>query len=344
MTHSQLNRWITALCLALSPVVATAHHSFATTFDVTAVSEYEGEVMSLAWRNPHVLFELKNTDAQGQEVRYQIQSHSLSIMRRMDVSPEALKVGDFVKVAGHPARYAENSMFVLNALLPDGREIVFDQWGKARWGEAIGINPWAATLDDAQDEGTGIFRVWSTSTVGPEAFPFLETMDPAYVENYPLTDMAKAAVAAFNPLTEIPTLNCQPKGMPYAIEQPYPMEIVQLDDEIHIRMEEYNGLRIVHMGEDEMPEGEPLSLMGYSTGHWQDDTLVIETSRIGYGHFSGGGIPLSDDVLVVEQFVPSEDGKSMRLNMTVTDPSSFTEPVELTKVWLALPGATVEDF
>jgi len=263
----------------------------------------------------------------------------------MDVSSDALAVGDVVKVAAHPARFEENSMFVLNALLPSGKEIVFDPWGKARWGESIGTDSkWSATEDDALDEQTGIFRVWSTSITDPEAFPFPELMNPALVENYPLTDMAKASVAAFNPLTDIPTLNCQPKGMPLAMEQPYPMEILQVGDEIHMRMEEYNGLRIVHMGEDQTPEDEPLLLMGYSVGHWQGDTLVVETSRINYGHFDAAGIPLSEEATVVEQFIPSEDGKSMRLIMTVTDPVNFTESVELGKRWLALPGAKVEPY
>ena len=78
---------LTALvCIAILPAVAAAHHSFAATFDIATISELDGEVMSVRWKNPHVLFTLKTLDAQGDEVLYKIESHSLSIMRRTVIS------------------------------------------------------------------------------------------------------------------------------------------------------------------------------------------------------------------------------------------------------------------
>ncbi len=338
-------RWTTVFYIALLPTVATAHHSFAATFDIAVVNELEGEVMSMRWGNPHVLFTLKVTDAQGKEVLYQIESHSLSIMRRTGVSSDALRVGDRVKVAGHPARRTANALFVLNALLPSGLEIVFDPFGEPRWGEGIGTHAkWQATQDDAQDEQTGIFRVWSTSLTDPAAFPFPETLAPSHVNSYPLTDEAKAALAAFDPETDIPTLDCAPKGMPVIMEQPYPMEIVDGDSSIRIHLEEYDTLRTVHMDIDGAGADQPLSRLGYSVGRWEGKTLVVETTAINYGHFDTVGIPLSDGAKVTEQFIPSEDGRSLNFRMTVTDPATFTEPVELTKRWLALPGAQVQPY
>ena len=102
MTKLKLSLWIAVMHIAFLPAVTTAHHSFASTFDVAVMAELEGEVMSVRWRNPHVLFTLRTTDAQGDEVTYKIESHSLSIMRRTGISPDALKVGDNIKVAGHP--------------------------------------------------------------------------------------------------------------------------------------------------------------------------------------------------------------------------------------------------
>lgn len=43
----KLSRWITVICFALLPIIATAHHSFAATFDVDTVNELEGEVTSV---------------------------------------------------------------------------------------------------------------------------------------------------------------------------------------------------------------------------------------------------------------------------------------------------------
>jgi len=337
--------WATFLSLGFMPVVATAHHSFAATFDVGAINELEGEVTSVQWRNPHVLITLRVTDDQDRQTNYEIESHSLSIMRRMDISSDALSVGDRVRVAGHPARRTENAMFVLNALLPNGQEIVFDPWGAPRWAENIGTTEvWQATEEDAQAQQNGIFRVWSTSVSHPNAWPFPEMFDLSLISNYPLTGEALAALEGFDPLTDLPTLDCVAKGMPTIMEQPYPMEIVDQGDSILLRLEEYDTLRTVHMNETAAPADQSSSNLGYSTGRWEGDTLVVTTTNVSWPFFDSVGIPLSDAVEIVERFTPSDDGSRLDLVMTVTDPATFTEPVEVGKTWLAIPGIQVEPY
>jgi len=341
----KMARWITVIWFALLPIIATAHHSFAARFDLEAINELEGEVMSVRWRNPHVLFTLRATDEQGQEMLYEMESSSLSMMRRMDVSADVLSVGDRVKVAGYPARRTANAMFVLNALLPSGQEIVFEPEGKPRWGESVGTTAvWQATQDDALAEPTGIFRVWSTTFADPATFPFPEIFDLTLVNNYPLTEGAKEALAAFNPVTDLPTLNCAPKGMPTIMEQPYPMEIVDQGGIILLRLEEYDTLRTIHLGESVAGADQPSSRLGYSIGHWEEATLVVRTTNLNWPHFDTVGIPLSDEAEIVERFIPSDDGRRLDLRMTVTDPATFTEPVELRKYWLALPGIQVQPY
>lgn len=335
----------TVISITLAPYAAMAHHSFAATFDVESVDELEGELMSVRWRNPHVLFTLKASDAQGQEKLYEIESHSLSIMRRMQISSDALRVGDRVRVAGHPARYSDNEMFVLNALLPSGEEIVFDPWGGPRWSENIGTTEvWQATDEDAQPQQNGIFRVWVTSVSHPNAWPFPEMFDLSLISNYPLTEAAQAALADFDPITDIPTLNCAVKGMPTIMEQPYPMEIVDQGESILLRIEEYDTRRIIHLNQTSVPESEPHSILGYSIGHWEGDTLVATTTNVNWPFFDSVGIPLTEAVHIVERFTPSEDGSRLDLEMTVTDPGTFMEPVTVTKTWLALPGIQVEPY
>ena len=344
MTTLRTSLYFAVFSIAFLPADANAHHSFASTFDVAVMAELEGEVTSVRWKNPHVLFTLKTTDVDGNEVIYKIESHSLSIMRRTGIPSDALQVGDKIKVAGHPARRDPNSMFVQHALLPSGQEILFNPSSQPRWGENIGSNEiWRATLDDAQDGKTGIFRVWSTSFENLAlAFPFPETMNPSYVENYPLTDSAKVAVAAFNPDTDIPTLNCAPKGMPVAMEQPYPMEISEVDGNVQIHLEEYDIVRTVHMTEAEADTAP--SRLGYSTGRWDGSTLVVDTHSVNYGHFDTVGVPMSTAATMTERFIPSDDGKTLSYKLAVTDPSTFTEPVHLSKRWLAIPGAEVRPY
>jgi hypothetical protein len=326
-------------------MVASAHHSFAATFDVGVVNEWEGEVASVEWRNPHVLITLRGTDEQGQETIYDIESHSLSIMRRMDVSPDTIKVGDWIRVAGNPARASEDSMFVLNALLSDGQEIVFNPWGAARWTENIGSTEvWQATEADAEAHENGLFRVWSTSVNHPNAWPFPEMFDLSLIENYPITESALAVLNEFDPLTDLPTLNCIAKGMPTIMEQPYPMEVIDEGDRILLNIEEYDTVRVIHMDESTAPADEPYSSLGYSTGRWEGETLVVTTTNVNWPHFDSVGIPLSDAVEIVERFTPSDDGSYLTLTMLVTDPATFTDPVEVSKTFLAIPGIQVEPY
>lgn len=276
MLNAGTRSWAVIALLALLPLTASAHHSFAATFDVATIDELEGVVTHVQWGNPHVLFTITVPNEQGKETIYEIESHSLSIMRRMDISSDALNVGDRVRVAGHPARHTDSGMFVLNALLPDGREIVFDPLGGPRWAENIGSTEiWQATEQDAVAQRNGIFRVWSTTFSAPGAFPFPEIFDPSLNNRYPLTDGARAALAAFNPQTDTPTLSCAPKGMPTIMEQPYPLEFVDQGGTIVLRMEEYDTVRTIHMNEPPASPGTPASRLGYSVGHWEGNTLVV---------------------------------------------------------------------
>lgn len=261
------------------------------------------------------------------------------------IPEDALSVGDRVRVAGHPARRAGNTMFVLHALFPNGQEIVFDPWGEPRWGEGIGTTDvWQATRDDAQAQDDGIFRVWTTSLSDPNAFPFPEAFDPSLVSRYPLTEEALASLATFDPLVDIPTLNCAAKGMPTIMEQPYPMEIVDQGDSILMRIEEYDTLRTIHMDQTDVPAGQPHSNLGYSIGHWEGETLVVTTTRVNWPFLYSVGVPQSEAVEIVERLTPSADGSRLDLVMTITDPATFTAPVEVGKTWLALPGIQVEPY
>ena len=338
------SRWIAAACIVLLPIVATAHHSFASNFDMHTMNELEGEIMNLRWKNPHVVFTLKTSNAQGEEILYQIESHSLAIMRRNGVPADTLHDGDKVRIAGHPGRRVANAMFVQHVLLPSGEEIVLHPRFEPRWAENVeSSSTWMATHDDAQDEQTGIFRVWSTSLRNvEEGLAYPETLNPAAAHEYPLTAEARTVLEAFDPLTDALTIDCHPKGMPAIMENPFPIEFVEVEGGIELHLEEYDTLRTIHMGVTDA-EHTP-SLVGYSVGRWDGSTLVVETDAMNYGHFDSVGIPLSAAAQVTERYIPSDDGKRLDFEMTVVDSATFTEPVTLTKSWLGLPGAKVQPY
>jgi len=336
-------RFAALLCLGTS-AAAFAHHSFNATFDPGRVIEIEGRVTRVLWSNPHVRFSI---EAESDGAEWNIETHSVSILSRMGVGSDVLQVGDAVKLAGNPSRRGANELFALNALLASGDEVVLDPRGEPRWA-ARGIESkeyWTGQREAGSGAGRGLFRVWSTVLADPGSFPLLpEGFVPDFdINSYPLTPQAKRALDAFDPLTDTPTLNCNPKGMPTIMEQPYPIEFVDQGRQISLRIEEYDTVRTIHL--EPAPGARPApSLLGYSVGEWQGDTLVVKTTGSSWQHFDTVGLPLSLDAEITEAFAVSDDGRRLNYRLEVIDPATFTEPVVRQKYWEAVPGVSVEPY
>ena len=274
----------------LLPFAATAHHSVAANFDEKTITELEGEIVRVFWRNPHVGFTVSVRDEDGGEELWDIESTSVSTLRRMDISQSLVSVGQAVRVAGNPSRRGDRLIYVNNLLLPDGREAVMTAGGSPRWAtETLGTSgPGFAAAIEVGDE-QGIFRVWSSPFESPMLFP--ETLDPfSDVENYPLTEASRAALAEWDQEEDSPILDCRPKGMPIIMEQPFPLEFVDQGDQILLRIEEYDLARTIHMVAD-TPEETERSSLGFSTGRWDGTALVVTTTRIGWQYCLSGLFP-----------------------------------------------------
>ena len=330
-------------CVLLLPLAATAHHSVTANFDEGIVLELEGEITRVFWRNPHVGFTISVEGEDGGEEFWDIESTSVSTLRRMNISEALVSVGETVRVAGNPSRRGDPLVYVNNLLLPDGREAVMTAGGAPRWTtETVGTSGpgFAAAIEVSDDQG--IFRVWSSPFESPMLFP--ETLDPtSSLESYPLTEASRAALAEWDQEEDSPIRDCRPKGMPIIMEQPFPMEFVAQGDQILLRIEEYDLVRTIHMTVDTSQESER-SPLGFSTGRWDGSTLIVTTNRISWQYFNTVGIPLSDDAVVVEAFAPSNGGGRLDYTMTITNPGYFTAPVVLTKYFHWVPDVEVGTY
>jgi hypothetical protein len=337
--------WLVALMLV--PLSVTAHHSQFGRYDTDTISELEGEITRVQWRNPHVIFWLSVTAPDGQAVTWEIETTALGTLRRMGVTSDLVNVGDRVVVAGTPPTGEIKEMFAHNLLTPDGTELLMDRRAQVRWSDqSVGSDDfWSETAGDSSSPELGIFRVWSFTFESPVIFPeTFSSVGGFDIYSYPMTDSARAAVAEFDLVADNPTQNCTPKGMPTIMEQPYPIEFVRQDENIVINIEEYDLTRTIHMGASSSTEEQPASPLGYSVGSWDGDTLVVTTTRVNWPYYTQAGIPQSEAVEIVEQFTPSSDGSRLDYVLTVTDPATFTEPVEQEKYWIWRPQETVEPF
>lgn len=332
---------ITALVLLTVTSAAMGHHSPFLFFDPTSTIEVEGKIIKLQWRNPHVVFQLETTDSSGEAAAWKLETHSVSILRRMNLDRDSVSVGDNVKVAGWPSKRGGHELFITNMLMPDGVEIAFDPGAPPRWAdEAKGDkSTWMATADSAAGGGAeGIFHVWSTSLVGGDGNFLYEGYD------FPLTAKGQAARSSYDMYSNPILGTCEYKGMPTIMEQPYPMQFAKSHNRILMHMEEGNIVRTFDMTPGASIAGKEPTALGHSIGEWHGDTLVITTTGSSWPYVDMTGVPNSPDTLYVERFTPSDDGKTLDYTLTVTDPDTFTETPTFSKQWLWVPGAVVEPY
>ena len=323
------------LCV-MRPAGVIAHHS-GSEYARTTV-EIEGTLLEVAWQNPHVHFFVRAKDDKGKDVTWDIEANSLSILRRTDATPENLKVGDRVKVAGSPSQRAPNRMWAMNILAANGKEIVLDPGGRPRWAaatNAVGSKSTWFEGGTAANKTAGIFRVWSTKFNEPGGL---------WRRDYPLTDAAKKGRAAFNPLTDSVAPGCRPKGMPTIMEQPYPLEFVKKGNDVLLRLEEYDTVRTIVMAPDAKFDALPKTLLGRSKGKWEGGTLVVTTNRIDWPYIDPSGVPQGPSSSIVERFTPTPDGTRLAYTMTITDHATFTAPLELKRSWVWRPDETVKPY
>jgi hypothetical protein len=92
-------------------------------------------------------------------------------------------------------------------------------------------------------------------------------------------------------------------------------------------------------------EAEPLlpTWMGYSVGHWEGDTLVVESN--GYNDktwLTREGLPHTEQLRITERYTRRDYGH-MELEITYEDPGTFTEPVQaIVDLALRPDGAMLE--
>lgn len=341
-----------SLCAA--PAWTSAHHGLSTQFDRAGTAEIAGEIAEVMWRNPHVLLTVNVTDDDGRVTSSEVESMSISMMRKRDIHSGLLKADDNVRIAGLPSVRDRNEIYLTTLLLPDGQEVIFGGGTEPRWSNRVVGNSGAqfATEGDASAPERGIFRVWSSTTATPglsssvdlNEYLIARTAPVSAPENPPPRAAGAAPAAAPDAQSDLPSArDCVPKSMPAAMYQPYPIEFVRQGDDVELHLEEYDAVRKIDMNADAEPADAVRSLLGVSTGRWEGGTLVVTTKTI-RNPALGLSLRLSDAAELVEHFTASADGSRLDYRLTVTDPSIFFAPVPLAKHWLNVPGINVEPY
>lgn len=118
---------------------------------------------------------------------------------------------------------------------------------------------------------------------------------------------------------------CLPPGGPRSMATPYPAEIIQHRDRIIIIFEGGGHVwREIHMDGREHPENLPLSYFGHSVGHWEGDTLVVDT--VGYNEKSWldyAGHMHTDQLHTIER-ITRPFKEVLHYEVTIDDPGAYS--------------------
>jgi len=135
-----------------------------------------------------------------------------------------------------------------------------------------------------------------------------------------------------NPNYEVPeTLdNCEPDGMPTMMTMPYSLEFLMTPGKIVVNQEALMMVRRIFTDGRQLPsldEVDP-NFFGYSVGHWEGDTLVVETIGTKPGQRLGTpGITNSDQLKITEHIYLDATNKDlMHLDFTYEDPNVLAQP------------------
>ena len=150
----------------------------------------------------------------------------------------------------------------------------------------------------------------------------------APVETIPFQPWAKALYEDRQIHELEPHTRCHPSGAARQFQTPYGVDFVQLPELQRIFIIDVGGphtYREVHMNVRLRPDDVPSSY-GHSVGHWDKDTLVVET--VGYSErfwIDRTGLPHTEKLRTVERFTRT-DFETIRYEILIDDPNVYTRP------------------
>ena len=121
-----------------------------------------------------------------------------------------------------------------------------------------------------------------------------------------------------------PEAKCYLPGVPRATYMPFPFQIIQSTDRVVIAYQFANANRTIPIGR---PTEAPIEFwMGWSNGHWDGDTLVVDVTGFhDLSWFDRAGNHHSEQLHVVERYTPISPFH-MQYEATIEDPQVFTRP------------------
>jgi hypothetical protein len=336
--HSRISVCGLTVCFVLIAMEARAHHSFAPHFDSSRKVNISGTVKEYEARNPHSYLHINAVDENGRTREYICESHGYTQLSRVGITPQLFKAGTQVRVVGSQSRHSPYMCFFESVELADGRVLNVNGPGGG------GLTPTQAALPKRKD----IFGTWllapaaNRSTSGRQ--PMMSFLTPA----------GEKAVAGYDPFKDDPTFRCDPVAIRRVWAAPStPLEIIRDGADIVLRHEWMDVRRVIHMNMKTHPKDGKRSSLGHSIGHWEGDTLVIETANYSPGVLNQyveqqgqptKGLLHSAALTTIERLHLDAARQRLVVETEMSDPEFFTQPFPRASTEYAPSSLKIEPF
>ena len=139
---------------------------------------------------------------------------------------------------------------------------------------------------------------------------------------------------------------CFPAGIPMIMTRVWPIAMVQTPTVIYMIANFNNSFRQIFLDGRGYSDQDTIiyTYNGESLGHWEGDTLVVDTRYIEtYNHYIDTGIPISEDFRVQERIRLLENGEVLEIEYIMTDPQGWVGEWRNTKRWLRVDETDINE-
>jgi hypothetical protein len=144
-----------------------------------------------------------------------------------------------------------------------------------------------------------------------------------------------------------PTARCKPSGATGTFVSAASWEFVEARDMQRFYVMDHEvgaSYRIIYVDGRAFPEKITPTYHGYSIGHWEGDTLVVETRGFNEKFWMDRGTPNTEQLKLIERFT-RVDLNTMHYQATIDDPGALTRPFTTRLVaWTLQPGVESYEY
>jgi hypothetical protein len=142
------------------------------------------------------------------------------------------------------------------------------------------------------------------------------------------------------------TGHCLPQGLTRSMNSPFPVEIVQTPKIFAVLYEAWNVFHVVPTDGRTFSKDKVLdpTWMGTSFGHWDGDTLIVETRYFNEKtNLDTDGHPHSDQMKITESYQRT-DATHIMYEVLIDDPKTYTTPWKNTRVFTLRPDWDIMEY